>query len=258
MIAILLCAGFATRMYPMTRDFPKPLLPVAEKPVLDYLMDQIADLQGLEEIHIVSNARFFRQFDHWRSARQPLLQAKHIQIKLHNDGATDNENRLGAVRDLHFVMKRMPPSTKTLVSAGDNIYRFRLKPLWSHFLKSKAHFIIGLPETDHAKLQKTGVLTLDDRDRVLRLHEKPQSPPSTWCCPPLYFLQESAWKILEDYVPVSKQYDAPGSFIDFLCQYENVYTFKPAAGRLDIGNIKTYREADKLLRKESIFLSESE
>ena len=136
-------------------------------------------------------------------------------------------------------MKRLPASTKTLVSAGDNIYRFPLKPLWKHFLK-------------------TGVLTLDNKDRVLRLHEKPRNPLSTWCCPPLYFLQESAWKLLDEYIKVSDRYDAPGSFIDFLCQHEDVYTFKPAAGRLDIGSIRTYREADKLLRKESIFLSKSD
>ena len=152
----------------------------------------------------------------------------------------------------------MSPNHQQLVEAKSAAVQFRLKPLWRHFLKSKAHYIIGLPETDHAKLQRTGVLTLDNEDRVLRLHEKPQNPLSTWCCPPLYFLQESAWKLLDEYMKVSDRYDAPGSFIDFLCQHEDVYAFKPAAGRLDIGSNKTYREADKLLRKESIFLSESE
>ncbi len=258
MIAILLCAGFATRMYPMTRDFPKPLLPVADKPVLDYLMDQIIDLEGLREIHLVSNTRFFKHFDNWRSGWQTVLQAKKIQFKFHNDGVTESENRLGAVGDLHFVMKRLSPSKRYLVSAGDNIYRFRLKPLWKHFLKRKAHYIIGLPETDHARLQKTGVLTLNNRDRVLRLHEKPRNPASTWCCPPLYFLQKSARQTLEDYVQVSNRYDASGSFINFLSRQEAVFAFKPAGGRLDIGSRETYREADRRLRKESIFLSKSD
>ncbi len=254
MIAILLCAGFATRMYPMTRDFPKPLLPVADRPVLDYLMDQIVELQGLREVHLVSNARFFKHFEQWRSGWQTVLESKNIQIDLHNNGIICSEDRLGAVRDLHLTINSLPTPSKALVSAGDNIYRFRLRPLWQQFLTHKEHFIIGLPEDDEARLKKTGVLMLAHDNRVVRLHEKPRRPPSTWSCPPLYFFHESAWRILDEYIQDSDQYDAPGSFIDYLCQNEEVNAFKPAAGRLDIGSIKTYQAADKLLRKESIMI----
>ncbi len=254
MIAVLLCAGFATRMYPITHDFPKPLLPVAGKPVLDYLMDQIVDLGDLREIHLVSNARFYDQFEQWRSTWQPLLQAKKIHLILHNDGATDNEIRLGAVRDLHFVMNRLSPSKKALVSAGDNIYRFRLQPLWRQFLRHKEHFVIRLPEDDEAQLKKTGVLMLNHDNQGVRLHEKPRRPPSIWSCPPLYFFQESAWQRLDEYIRNSEQYDAPESFIDYLSQREIVLAFKPETGRLDIGSIKTYQAADIILRKESIMI----
>lgn len=252
MIAVLLCAGFATRMYPVTRDFPKPLLPVADKPVLDYLMGQIVDLPGLHGIHIVTNARFIDHFDQWQSTWRPILHAKKIRLSLYNDGAGTNENRLGAVRDLQFILQQLPAS-RALVSAGDNIFRFRLQPLWQQFLNSNGNYVIALPDTDAAKLQKTGVLTLGNENRVMRLQEKPRRPTSKWSCPPLYFLQPSAWPRLNEYIQVSDQCDAPGSFVDFLCQREAVYAFKLRASRLDIGSLTTYYLADKLLKREPIF-----
>lgn len=252
MIAILLCAGFATRMYPMTRSFPKPLLPVADKPVLDYLMDQIVDLPGLHDIHVVTNDRFIGHFGQWQSTWQSNPRLKKIRLNLFNDGATANENRLGAVRDLQFVLQCIPTPSQALVSAGDNIFRFRLQPLWQQFLNSKGNYVIALPETDDAKLQKTGVLTLGNENRVIRLQEKPRRPTSPWSCPPLYFLQPCAWPRLNEYIQVSDQCDAPGLFVDFLSQRETVYAFKPNASRLDIGSITTYHQADKLLRKEPV------
>ena len=95
---------------------------------------------------------------------------------MHNDGAVSNENRLGAVRDLHFVLQRIPAPAKALVSAGDNIYRFRLQPLWQQFLNSNASYVIALPETDEAKLQKTGVLTLGNENRVMAFAGKTPAP----------------------------------------------------------------------------------
>ena len=121
-----------------------------------------------------------------------------------------------------------------------------------HILNSSGSYVIALAETDEAKLKKTGVLTLGTENRVLRLHEKPQSPTSTWSCPPLYFLQPSAWPRLNEYIRVSDQCDAAGSLVDFLSQRETVYAFKLNASRLDIGSHTTYHLADKLLRREPV------
>ena len=143
--------------------------------------------------------------------------------------------------------------SRLLVSAGDNIFRFRLLPLWQQFLNSRDHCVLALPETDDAKLKKTGVLSLANDNRVLRLHEKPRRPASTWSCPPLYLLQSSARTRLNEYIEISDQSDAPGSFIDYLSQQETVHAVKLDASRLDIGSIETYQSADKLLRSESLF-----
>jgi glucose-1-phosphate thymidylyltransferase len=250
MIAVVLCAGFATRMYPLTRDFPKPLLPVADKPVIDYLMDQLVDLPELRVVHIVGNARFFNHFEDWRRNYIKKIQRKNLSIEIYNDGATANENRRGASVDLQLVLKSVSETSRTLVSAGDNIYRFSIRPLWQKFLSSRHHYIVALPERDADNLKKTGVLELDANGRVMRQHEKPEQPQSTWSCPPLYFLQASAWSKLDEFIESSDNIDAPGYFIDYLCQKEDVYAFKLNASRLDIGSVESYQDADRLMRAE--------
>jgi glucose-1-phosphate thymidylyltransferase len=240
-------------MYPITKDFPKPLMPVAGKPVIDYLMEQITALPELRSVHVVSNTKFFKHFKYWQQNWLPAVKSKKMELRIYNDGATANENRLGAVADLQFVFQRLPKPSKALVSAGDNIFRFRLEPLWNRFLRSDTHYIIALPEADESKLRKTGVLTLGGDDQVLRFYEKPERPPSTWCCPPLYFLQISAWSRLREFIQVCGNHDAPGYFIDFLSQREKVYAFKMDASRLDIGSMDSYREADQRLSREPVF-----
>ena len=252
MNAIVLCAGFATRMAPLTQHIPKALLPVADRPVIDYLMDQLAGLPRLSTVHIVTNGRFFNHFVEWR---QRWLQANGpnaFTVEIHNDGATANENRLGAVADLQLVVKKIGAPSRMLVSAGDNIYRFQLGPLWEQFLQGDHHRIVALPETDDNRLKKTGVLELGDDDRVLRLVEKPRKPTSNWICPPLYFFQPSAAARLDAFLATSENRDAPGHFIASLCRQQPVYAFRLAASRLDIGSIDTYRRADRLLRRHPI------
>jgi len=248
MIAVLLCAGFATRMYPLTEDFPKPLLPVAGRPVIDYLMDQISGLPGLRTVHVVTNAKFLHHFENWQSTWAHANPDKPITIRLHNDGATSNENRLGASIDLQLVFHRIYAPSKVLVSAGDNIFMFSLVSLWEQFLKNDHHYTVALPQKDPMKLKKTGVLELGKDNRVLNFYEKPEQPPSTWCCPALYFFQPSAWAVLDAFVESTGNTDAPGFFIQYLCQKEEVYAFKPDGYHIDIGTIDSYRQADQLLQ----------
>jgi len=252
MIAVILCAGFATRMYPLTENLPKPLLTIADRPVIDYLMDQMADLPQVQAIHIVSNAKFIDHFLNWQSGLAAGGAADTTTVRIHNDGATANEHRLGAAADLQLALKTMARPSRVLVSAGDNIYRFSIKPLWEKFLQSDHHHVVALPETDGQKLKRTGVLELGESDRVWRLHEKPQSPPSTWTCPPLYFFQASVGQQLDAFLETSENRDAPGYFIDYLCRREPVHAFRLNSTRLDIGSIDTYQQADRILRQNPI------
>ena len=254
MNAILLCAGFATRMYPLTRDFPKPLLPVAGKPVLDYFMEQLLDLEELNAIHVVTNARFWSHFQEWRADWLPRLQARDLVMHLHNDGTTDNGNRLGAIRDLELVLQHTGTATGTLVAAGDNIFRFAIRGIWQDFLTKSRNVLVAIYESDRQKLQRTGVLELAADDRVLRLHEKPQEPPSHWSCPAIYFLQPTALARVSAYLQESGAHDAPGHFIAYLVQKEPVYAHKTRAGRFDIGSMASFEEADQVLQQEPVLL----
>lgn len=253
MIAVLLCAGYATRLHPLTENFPKPLLPVADKPVIAYLVDQIDRLPQIDGVHIVTNAKFFAHFSRWAAQKERSRSAA-VPIIVHNDGTSCNANRLGAVADLHFVLQRLKTSQPMLVGAADNIFRFSIEEIWERFLAASHHLVVALPQTDLTKLQKTGVLELGDRDRVLRLHEKPNHPPSTWSCPPLYFLQPSASEHLEALVAAESAPDAPGHFIDYLCRRQCVMAHKVEGSRLDIGDLDSYRSADRRLRREPLFI----
>ncbi len=258
MRAILLCAGFATRMYPLTRDFPKPLLPVAGRPVLDYLLDQLLDLPGLQDIALVTNGRFYGHFEAWLAEREPRLRQAGMELRLFNDGATANENRLGAVGDLAFVLDRLPDEKPALVAAGDNIFRFSLQPAWERFRRQRQNLILALHETDPAKLRKTAVLELGEDDRVLALHEKPERAVSHWVAPALYFLQPDALQLVSDYLQQPDAGDAPGHFIAYLVKQRPVYAVRVFGSRLDIGSPESYRHADALLRSQPVILESGE
>jgi len=253
LIAILLCAGYATRMYPLTKDVPKPLLPVAGRPVLDYLMAQLLELQEIDRVHIITNDRFAAHFETWRKKWAATSPPGGFRLIIHNDGSTDNENRLGASNDLAWILSRLPETDRILVSAGDNIFRFQLEPIWRRFLKSDHHYILALPENDKEKLKKTGVIEFGKDDRALRLHEKPANPPSNWSCPAIYFFQNSVAPVLSEFLETSENKDAPGHFVDFLCRKNHVKAFRIEASRLDIGSIEDYHKADRLLQKEPVF-----
>lgn len=252
MNAVILCAGFGTRMYPLTKNFPKPLLEVADKPVIDYLMEQIIALPGIKSVHIVSNAKFFHHFTRWCSQGEKEGVFNGVAVRIHNDGSIDNGSRLGAAGDLFLGLQKIDRPGRVLVSGGDNIYQFPIKPLWETFLENNNHCIPVLIETEVEKLQKTGVLEIGENDRVIRLHEKPAKPPSTWTSPPLYFFEPSIWSVLENFLKTPGNHDAPGYFIDYLCQQETVQALKLNSTRLDIGSMQAYHQADKQLRQNPI------
>ena len=253
MIAILLCAGYATRMHPLTKNFPKPLLPVAGRPVLEYLMAQLLELQDLDSVHIITNDRFASHFETWQKKWSATNLNGGFRLVIHNDGSTDNDNRLGASKDLAWILSRLPETDRMLVSAGDNIFRFRLEPIWNRFLRSDHHCILALPEEDLNKLKRTGVIEFGKDDRAVRLHEKPANPPSNWSCPAIYFFQKSVEPVLSEFLETSENKDAPGHFVGFLCRKSHVKAIRVEASRLDIGSIEDYHKADRLLRSEPVF-----
>ncbi len=255
MIAILLCAGFGTRMGPLTLDRPKPLLPIAGRPVLDYLLDQLVELTGLTTIHVAANGRFRTHFESWREQVAPSLRKQGIALELHDNGVTNEDERRGALGDLAFILNRIPQPVGALVAAGDNILRFSLQPIWNQFVYSGSNTVIALAESDTEKLRRSGVLVLDADDQVVGFHEKPVEPPSSWLCPPFYFLNPEALVEAATYGRQASRPDAMGHLIKHLVDKLPVYAVRTKGERIDIGDLNTYLEADKLIKDQPVILS---
>ena len=171
MICILLCAGYATRMYPLTENFPKPLLSIKGKALIDYLIDDLEKKRNISKYIIVSNHKFINHFNMWKKKRTE-------NIIVLDDGSTANENRLGAVKDIEFAIKSENINDNILVLAGDNLLNFSLND-FIDFAKSKnTNAIMTYKENEIARLQRTGVIELDKDNKVLSFEEKPLKPKS--------------------------------------------------------------------------------
>jgi len=235
MKCLILAAGYATRLYPLTENFPKPLLKVKDKAILDWLIEDISD--SIEEFIVVSNHKFAPIFEEWASAKTET-------ITVVNDGTSTNETRLGAVCDVQFALDRLKPdlSEGLLVLAGDNLLDFSLKSFVGYALGKGTSCIMRYYEPSPEKLRKCGVVEVDPSDRILSMEEKPAEPRSNWCCPPFYFYSAADALRIPDAIASGCGTDAPGSFIAWLSARTPVHAMQMPGRRYDIGNLESYRE----------------
>jgi glucose-1-phosphate thymidylyltransferase len=244
-ITVALCAGFATRLYPLTRDFPKPLLEIRGRPILEDLVSQLAATKRISEIVIVSNSRFFERFRAWRDVAAKRFPG--VRIDVLDDGAWDNENRLGAVGDLGFAVDRRQIGESALVMAGDNLFRFPIDRFLDDYLDNPRNLILVYREEDHQRLRRTGVAEIGPDSRLQRFQEKPANPLSEWACPALYILEARALSRVDRFLAQAPEKDAPGHFIAWLAEREPVFTHEMRGRRFDIGNMESYRDAERWL-----------
>ncbi|MBR6388603.1 MAG: nucleotidyltransferase family protein [Opitutales bacterium] len=238
MKCLILAAGYATRLYPLTQNMPKPLLEVKGKPILDWLIDD-ADKSGeIGEYIVISNHKFCENFRAWAAGKKR-------KIKILDDGTTENENRLGAVKDILFAIESLAIDDDLLVMAGDNLLDFSLKIFIEYAKKKSASCVMRYFEPSREKLLKCGVLTIDETDRVLEMTEKSPTPATNWCCPPFYFYKKEDVPLVKRAVEEGINADAPGSFIAYLCQKRAVYAMQMPAARHDIGNLESYLQIQK-------------
>ncbi len=254
MKVILLCAGFGTRLAPLTHDCPKPLLRVAGRPVLDYLLDQLIHLPELDSIHVVSNRTHAPRYRAWIREWTAAHRAIGGRMHLHDDGATDNHSRLGAARDLAFALDAAGVPDRAFVASGDNILRFSLEPVWRRFLDAGLPLILALPENDPKRLRERGVLRLGEGNRVVDLEEKSDRPASHWVCPALYFLTAEALGLIHPFMQEAPDTDAIGHFIGYVARRIPVHAYPVQGGTLHIGSPKSFHEADALLSHEPVIV----
>ncbi len=237
MDCLILAAGYATRLYPLTENFPKPLLDVGGKPILDWLLDDLEAQPGINRYIVVSNHRYAEHFRVWAKARK---EAGHPEILILDDGSESNETRLGAVNDILFAVDSLGLTEDLFVMAGDNLLDFSLSSFLRYAKEKGTSCVLRYEEPDLAHLKKCGVLSLDDTDRVLFMVEKPSDPPSAWCCPPFYYLSGQDVPLVREAVSDGCGVDAPGSFIAWLAEQVPVYAMEMPGKRYDVGSLAFY------------------
>lgn len=237
MRTIILAAGYATRMYPLTENFPKPLLDVGGLPIIDYLIKDIASF-SLDKIYVVTNARFFKTFSHWLDDYKEYKK----NVVVVNDNTNTNETRLGALKDIIYVLEKEKINDDILVLAGDNLLDFSLSSFVSYAKKKQKSCVMRHYEENEDKLRKTGVCVIDEDDRIIGMEEKPEEPKSHWAVPPFYYYTKEDIPLLYKAVEDGISTDAPGSFISYLSGIRPVYAFLMNGSRYDVGSIEGYEK----------------
>lgn len=238
MKCIVLAAGYATRLYPLTENFPKPLLKVGEKTILDWLLDDIAKAGAVDAYIVISNHKFASHFQSW-------AQAHPLPITVLDDGTETNETRLGAVKDIQFAIEALHLNDDLLIIAGDNVLDFSLTKFVSYAEEKKTSCIMRYFEPSLEKLHKAGVAQVDENDRLLSMEEKPAEPKSNWCTPPFYFYTKEDAKRIAEAIQDGCGTDAPGSLVAWMCTHSIVHGMQMPGQRYDIGDLASYEEVQK-------------
>lgn len=245
MKCLILAAGYATRLYPLTENFPKPLLEVAGKPILDWLIDDMAQTGMIDEYIIVSNHKFAHIFRDW-AERKKKMSVVNCQLSILDDGSTSNENRLGAVKDIQFAIDQLQLDDDLLVMAGDNLLDFSLGDFIRYGKEKNATCVMRYYVADKTKLHKSGVAEVDADGRMLSFVEKPAQPRSHWCVPAFYYYTRKDSHLVQKAIDSGCGTDAPGSFISWLCTQTPVYAWEMPGKRYDIGNLESYEEVKRI------------
>jgi glucose-1-phosphate thymidylyltransferase len=239
---VILAAGYATRLRPLTDDVPKHLLPVGGRPMLDWVLDRVRDVPEVEEVHLVTNSRFAPAFEQW---------AETNGVKVYDDGTTSNEDRLGAVGDLQLAIEKAGlGGDEIVVLAGDNLFDFSL-PRFVEWWRSKTQPASAVPLHDVGDLElakQYGIADTDADDRIVQFVEKPCDPSSTLASTLIYLVSPDHVRLVATYLEEGMSPDNAGSFLGWLATREPVYGYRFEGSWYDIGDRTQLLEADNRMR----------
>ena len=244
MKAVLLCAGYGTRLYPLTKNQPKPLLPVGGRPILDYLLEKVEEIPGVDQVYVVTNDKFFPHFKQWAKERSKA----HLAIEAVNDGTQSEEERLGAIGDLFFLIQKFQLREEVAVFAGDNFFDFSLKDFARFAVSHRPHVSLGVVDLKEIRLaSQYGIVRVDGEGRVLEFIEKPKEPPSTLASTGIYWIPKESIDFLDRYIQEGHNADRLGDHMAWLLKVDRLYAYRFEGDWLDIGDLDSYRKADCLL-----------
>lgn len=250
MKCLLLGAGYATRLYPLTKDRPKPLLPVAGVPMMERILDRVLAVREVDAVYVVSNRRFADNYRAWLRDLQDRRRVK-VPVTIFDDGSTSNDDRLGAIGDIDFVIQRAKVRDDLLVVAGDNLFDFDLGTLVRTFAKRGSTVglrdLAGKPE--EKLIPQYSVVQLDADGRIVEFEEKPALPKGTLISLAIYLYARKHVPMIRQYLEAGQKPDAPGYFIRWLHKQVPVYGCVLEGSWFDIGDIDSYQQADELYRR---------
>jgi len=238
--ALILAAGYATRLRPLTDTWAKELLPVGGRPIVDRIVDNLGEVAEIDEIHLVTNARKAPWFHEWATGRE---------VTIHDDGTTSNDDRLGAIGDMLFVIDRIGAEDDLLVIAGDNLFDFRLSDLVAFWQTKGVASAVAVRDVGSLELaRRYGIVDLDPNGRIRSFVEKPIDPPSTLAATATYLYHREHVGLIRTYVESEANADQPGRLVAWLHRREPVYGWVFTEPWYDIGDHEQLLEADNRLR----------
>ena len=236
---IVIAAGYATRLGELTKNYPKPLLKIGEKSILGRMLDDIDLIPEIDEHVIITNHKFASAFEEWKQKEGRWQKP----IAIVDDGTETNETRLGAVCDLLYAMEKLNIDDDMLVVAADNLLFFSFREFVTFAKKKGTSCIMCHEQPSIEKLQRTGVVELDQDNRVLGMEEKPQVPKSHWAVPPFYIYRKEDLDLIRHSVENGCGKDAPGNLSHYMVEHTTMHAWPMSAGRFDIGSLDTYYQA---------------
>lgn len=243
MKAIILAAGYATRLYPLTLNKPKALLEIGDRTVLDHIVDQVERIEAVDEIILVSNHKFYFQFEEWKAGRN-----SEKTLRILDDGTMSDGGKLGAIGDIKLALDKEQIQEDILVIAGDNLFTFDLAGFYRYFLAKDSDCILVQAMDRKEELRRMGVVVLDETGRVLDFEEKPQTPKSDIAVYASYFYKKETLPLFTQYLLEGNKPDAPGHFPAWLYKRKDVYAFFFEGECFDIGTHESYREVQERFR----------
>lgn len=247
MKVIVLCAGYATRMGELTLNKPKCLLPINGTPYLSLFMDQIQEIKDVDNIYVITNAKFYNQLVEWRQSYQ-----NNSNITVVNDMTTCNENRLGAIGDAYYVIKNYNIDDDTFVTVADNYFDFKLKDIYEMFARDKVNYVVGKEYPDESYVAgKLGVFELDKNGALISMEEKPLKPKSLVGSMGLYFYTRKTISRVKEYLAdKNNSPDAPGKYVAWLIGKEPINVFVNKGIFIDFGSVENYEAIQEIERKK--------
>lgn len=245
---IILAAGYATRLYPLTLTRPKPLLPVAGKPMIEHVLDNLAPIPGISRVCVVTNAKFAAQFQQW--SEQYRATKARLDFSIVNDQSTDDSNKLGAIGDMHLVLQKEKIDEDVIVVAGDNLFSQSLEQFGS-FARQKNAPVVGVFDVRDLELvKKYNAITLDPAGRITFFEEKPKAPASTLSAIALYYYPKACLPLIKQYIAEGNNPDQPGRLVQWLYPRTPFYTWTVPGLWYDIGSRESLEEADRVFARK--------